>query len=95
MRGLLRCLLYYFVDEITVLLVEPQSLISAVFKGNEDSRGSVLCPLYLRLGLLAFVLPVTTGACVAFRTLWMRKVQADHMSWYIWAFWLISLYILP
>ena len=39
---------------------------------------SVLCPLYLRLGLLAFVLPVTTGAYAAFRTLWMRDLLADR-----------------
>lgn len=56
---------------------------------------SIMCPLYLRLGLLAFVLPVTIGAYVAFRTLWMRNSQADRVSWYIWAFWLISLYALP
>lgn len=56
---------------------------------------SVLCPLYLRLGLLAFVSPVAIGAYVAFRTLWMRGSQTDRVSWYIWAFWLISLYVLP
>lgn len=56
---------------------------------------SVFCPLYLRLGLLDFVLPVTVGGYVSLRTLWMRDPQADRMSWYIWAFWLISLYILP
>ena len=56
---------------------------------------SVLCPLYLRLGMLAYVLPVTIGAYVAFRTLWMRGHQADRTSWYILAFWLISLYTLP
>lgn len=56
---------------------------------------SVLCPLYLGLGLLAFVLPGTIGAYVAFRTLWMRDLKADRTSWYIWAFWLINLYILP
>ena len=55
----------------------------------------VLCPLYLRLGMLAFILPVTIGGYVAFRTLWIRDPQADRMSWYIWAFWLTSLYILP
>lgn len=56
---------------------------------------SVLCPLYLRVGMLAFALPVTIGTYVAFRTLWMRGPQADCTSWYIWAFWLISLYTLP
>ena len=56
---------------------------------------SVLCPLYLRLGLLAFVLPVMVGTFVAFRTVWMRGPQTDRMSWHIWAFWLISLYVLP
>ena len=41
---------------------------------------SVLCPLYLRLGLLAFVMPVTTVAYVAFRTLWMPDPQVDRMT---------------
>ena len=50
---------------------------------------SVFCPLYLGLGLLGSVLPVTLGAYVAFRTLWERCIQADRLSW------LISLYVLP
>ena len=56
---------------------------------------SVFCPLYLGLGVLGSGLPVTMGAYVAFRTLWKRSIQADRLSWQIWAFWLISLYVLP
>ena len=56
---------------------------------------SVICPLYLRLGLLGFVLPVTLGVFVACWTLWTQNIQAARLSWQIWALWLISLYVLP
>lgn len=56
---------------------------------------SVLCPLCLRVGMSAFVLPVTIGSYVGFRTLCMRGPQADRTSWCMWALWLISLYALP
>ena len=56
---------------------------------------SVGCPMFLRLGFLAFVLPVTLGAYVAYRTLWMRGPDIDRRSWQVWAIWIISLYTLP
>lgn len=56
---------------------------------------SVFCPLYLKVGLLVSVLPVTMGGYVAFRALWMRDSRADRRSWQWWGVWLISLYVLP
>lgn len=56
---------------------------------------SVVYPLYLRLGLLAFIFPVTIGMYLAFRMFWMRSHLADHLSWQVWAMWLMSLYVLP
>ncbi len=56
---------------------------------------SVVCPLYLGVGLLGSVLPGALGIYVAFRTLWMRGNKADRLSWQLWAFWLMSLYLLP
>lgn len=56
---------------------------------------SVVYPLYLRLGLLAFIFPVTIRIYLAFRMFWMRSHLADHLSWQVWAIWLMSLYFLP
>ena len=56
---------------------------------------SVVCPLYLRLGLLASIFPVTIGIYLALRMFWMRSHLADHLSWQVWAIWLMSLYVLP
>ena len=53
------------------------------------------CPLYLRAGLLASVLPMTMGAYVAFRALWIRSLPLDRWSWQMWDLGLVSLYLLP
>lgn len=44
---------------------------------------SVVYPLYLRLGLLAFIFPVTIGIYLAFQMFWMRSHLADHLSWQV------------
>lgn len=56
---------------------------------------SVVYPLYLRLGLLAFIFPVTIGIYLAFRMFLMRSHLTDHLSWQVWAIWLMGLYVLP
>ena len=56
---------------------------------------SVLCPLYLGVGLLNYVMPVLLGVGVAFCTLSSQSHEADRRSWQYWAVWLMCLYLLP
>lgn len=56
---------------------------------------SLICPLYLGVGLPIIILPVALGTYIALRTLWMRGPREDRKSWYLWAAWLVCLYVLP
>ena len=56
---------------------------------------SILCPLYLGFGWIAFVLPVGLGALGSVRMLCLKEPRNDKRTWDIWAGWLICLYCLP
>jgi 4-hydroxybenzoate polyprenyltransferase len=56
---------------------------------------SVLCPMFWQLGLLGYVLPVTTGGLITTRLLTQRTAAADRMTFKIWSLWLMSIYLLP
>lgn len=56
---------------------------------------SVLCPAFFGLGALSYAGTVGSGGVVAGRTLFMRELKADKMTWKLWALWTCSLFVLP
>ena len=56
---------------------------------------SILCPLFWGLGVRGYVAPVAVGSMLAFRVLFYRSITADKISWKLWCFWTIVLYLLP
>jgi 4-hydroxybenzoate polyprenyltransferase len=59
------------------------------------STWSFLCPLFWGLPWGAYIVPVLVGLCVSFRTLHLRSVEADKLTFRIWCFWTLCLYVLP
>ncbi|KAF2630967.1 hypothetical protein BU25DRAFT_295933, partial [Macroventuria anomochaeta] len=56
---------------------------------------SALCPAFFGLDLVSFVSTCSFGALVAGRTLFLRSLAADKLTWKLWALWTCSLFVLP
>lgn len=56
---------------------------------------SFVCPSFWNLDTYAYCPPVLVGGLLAFRTLLIRNVGADELTWKIWCTWMIVLYSLP
>jgi 4-hydroxybenzoate polyprenyltransferase len=56
---------------------------------------SVVCPVYMNVGMVGFVAPCCLGIVTAGRVLRLKRPEDDQISWECWALWSISLYILP
>lgn len=63
------------------------ALVMAVF--------SLMAPAFWGLGLTGFVLPVTIGGVVIWRTMMLRGLKDDKTTFKLWCIWLITLYCLP
>ena len=56
---------------------------------------SFLCPTIWALSIYGFGMPVILGTVLAFRVLFLTSVEADKMTWKLWALWISSLFVLP
>lgn len=56
---------------------------------------SVLCPAFFGLGALSYIFTLSFGTVVAGRTLLLRSLPADQVTWKLWAGWTCSLFVLP
>ena len=56
---------------------------------------SIACPAFFALGPLSYIFTIAFGAVVAGRTLLMRGLSADKLTWKLWALWTCSLFVLP
>ena len=56
---------------------------------------SILCPAFFSLGVLSYVFTLSFGALVAGRTLFLRDLKSDKLTWKLWALWTCSLFVLP
>jgi 4-hydroxybenzoate polyprenyltransferase len=56
---------------------------------------SIACPAFFALGPLSYTFTIAFGAVVAGRTLFMRSLSADKLTWKLWALWTCSLFVLP
>ena len=55
---------------------------------------SFACPIFWRMKLLGFIVPVTLGTIIAVRLHRYRSVHEDKRSFSIWTAWIMSLYFL-
>lgn len=77
---------------IPLLLGERFSRVSiAVFV----ALWSLVCPLFWKLEIWAYTLPVVVGGAVAANVLLRQTVKADDQSWKMWCFWSMCLYSMP
>ena len=56
---------------------------------------SVLCPAFFGISGWRTLPALILGGLVASRTLKMRTLEADKLTWKLWALWTCSLFILP
>ncbi|MCJ1247413.1 hypothetical protein MMC30_004627 [Trapelia coarctata] len=56
---------------------------------------SILCPLFWKLTMYGFLVPVAMGGAIVLRVILKRSVAADKVTWKLWCLWTISLYALP
>lgn len=56
---------------------------------------SFFCPAFWESAVGAFVIPITFGSVVCFRTLSMKSVEDDKFTSKIWNIWIVILYLLP
>lgn len=56
---------------------------------------SVVCPAFFGLGLVAYGVTTGFGVLVAGRTLFLRDLKADTLTWKLWALWTCCLFVLP
>jgi 4-hydroxybenzoate polyprenyltransferase len=56
---------------------------------------SVSCPAFFDLGMLSYVLTMGLGGLVAGRTVVLRDLKSDRLTWKVWALWTCSLFVLP
>ncbi|KAF1994428.1 hypothetical protein P154DRAFT_581806 [Amniculicola lignicola CBS 123094] len=57
---------------------------------------SVLCPAFFStLGPVSYVLTLSLGSVVALRTLLYRSLDADKLTWKLWALWTTVIFALP
>ena len=52
-------------------------------------------PVFWRLDASGYVLPVSLGLLLAYRTLALRTLKADKTTFKLWCLWLMVLYLLP
>lgn len=56
---------------------------------------SVLCPLYLKVGPLGYLVTFALGAVIVARIFIWRNIDADRKTWKLWTAWTALLYLLP
>lgn len=56
---------------------------------------SIACPMFWKLQLLYWTVPVGVGASMAALTMLRREEKSDHVVAKIWCLWLSVLYVLP
>lgn len=56
---------------------------------------SLICPLYWKVELWAYVAPFSVGALLAGRVLVLRTAEEDRKTWKLWCMWTLVLYLLP
>lgn len=56
---------------------------------------SFACPAFWELDVYGWMMPTLLGGVVASRVLIFRDVVSDKTTWYMWNFWITSLYLLP
>ena len=52
-------------------------------------------PMFWQLGVFSHTLSMGIGAVVIFRTLTMRAVRADKITFYVWNLWMVVFYLMP
>lgn len=56
---------------------------------------SFFCPSFWRLHLSGYIAPVILGGLIGFRVFSSKSIQGDKLTFRIWNFWMVVLYILP
>jgi 4-hydroxybenzoate polyprenyltransferase len=56
---------------------------------------SIACPSFLGLGVSSYLWISAMGAVVAGRTLMLRDLKSDKVTWKLWALWTVGLFMLP
>ena len=56
---------------------------------------SYVCPAFWQLGRLSHAVCLSAGVTIIFRTLTMRTVRADQITFYVWNLWMVMFYLLP
>jgi 4-hydroxybenzoate polyprenyltransferase len=56
---------------------------------------SVACPAFFDLGIKSYVFTMGLGGLVAARTVVLRDVESDRVTWKVWALWTCGLFVLP
>ena len=56
---------------------------------------SVICSVFLGVGSVGCAVTSAFGMAIAWRTMRMRNVQADRLTWKLWTAWTAVLYVLP
>lgn len=56
---------------------------------------SVVCPLFLRVGPLGYLVTFALGAVIVARIFIWRNIDADRKTWKLWTAWTALLYLLP
>ena len=57
--------------------------------------GSVVAPLFWQPTWSGYLLPITIGFVLLFRVLVYRHLKADRLTWRMWCFWIMSIYLVP
>ncbi|PLB46283.1 hypothetical protein P170DRAFT_479197 [Aspergillus steynii IBT 23096] len=56
---------------------------------------SVVCPTIWGLDVLGYLLLLSPAGLIAYRTMQLRSVSADEVTYQLWCVWLILIYLLP
>lgn len=56
---------------------------------------SIACPAFFGLGVSSFLCMLVAGAVVAGRTLMLKDLKSDKLTWKLWALWTVGLFALP
>lgn len=56
---------------------------------------SVICPLFLKVGSLGYLITCVLGFLIVMRIFNWRSIDADRKTWKFWAAWTAVLYMLP
>ncbi|KAJ5622036.1 hypothetical protein N7528_005268 [Penicillium herquei] len=56
---------------------------------------SIVCPRIWCLDVIGYLLLLIPGFCIAYRTLMIRSIPSDDLTYKVWCLWLVLVYLLP